>query len=130
MLRIAFDIGGTFTDCVLHDGDSGRVRALKISSTPGDPAEGVLAGLAALFSENAIDAAEVTAILHATTVATNAVIERKGAATALLTTKGFRDILIIGRQKRYETYDLYADKPTPLINRGNIFEVVDDNQMF
>jgi len=121
MLRIAFDIGGTFTDCVMLDGESGLVRALKWPSTPSNPADGVLAGLDRLLSET--DPAAVSTILHATTIATNAVIERKGAATALITTAGFRDVLIIGRQKRYETYDLYADKPVPLIRRHAIHEV-------
>jgi len=121
MLRIAFDIGGTFTDCVMLDAKRGLVRALKWPSTPANPADGVLAGLDGLLSQS--DPAAVATILHATTIATNAVIERKGAATALITTAGFRDVLIIGRQKRYETYDLYADKPTPLIRRHAIHEV-------
>ncbi|MBU2532395.1 MAG: hydantoinase/oxoprolinase family protein, partial [Alphaproteobacteria bacterium] len=69
------------------------------------------------------DGRDVTAMLHATTVATNAVLERKGAATGLITTEGFRDVLIIGRQKRYETYDLYIDKPKPLVQRRHIAEV-------
>jgi N-methylhydantoinase A len=123
MLRIAFDIGGTFTDCVFHNGDSGLVRALKVSSTPTNLAEGVLRGLDDLLCGTDIDRSEISAILHATTVATNAVIERKGAATALITTRGFRDVLIIGRQKRYETYDLYAKKPVPLLRRHCIHEV-------
>ena len=64
-------------------------------------------------------------VLHATTVATNAVLERKGAQTGLITTEGFRDVLIIGRQKRYETYDLYIDKPKPLVQRRHIAEVIE-----
>ena len=64
-------------------------------------------------------------VLHATTVATNAIIERKGGRTALITTDGFRDVLIIGRQKRYETYDLYIKPPKPLVQRRDIFEVVE-----
>ena len=123
MIRIAFDIGGTFTDCVLHDGASGRVRALKVPSTPADPAAGVLAGLDALLAEAGLTPDRIDAVLHATTAATNAVIERKGAPTALITTEGFRDVLIIGRQKRHETYDLYLDKSAPLIRRRHIFEV-------
>ena len=123
MLRIAFDIGGTFTDCVVQDADSGQVRVLKAPSTPQDPAQGVLHGLDALL--DGWDPADAEAVLHATTVATNAVIERKGAATALITTRGFRDVLIIGRQKRSDTYDLYADKPAPLIRRRHIHEVAE-----
>jgi N-methylhydantoinase A len=123
MIRIAFDIGGTFTDCVLHDSASGVVHALKQPSTPADPAEGVLAGLDALLARAKAKPEAIGAALHATTIATNAVLERKGAATALITTRGFRDVLIIGRQKRYETYDLYIDKPAPLIRRRHIHEV-------
>src|SRR5262249_49945794 len=67
----------------------------------------------------------VETVLHATTVATNAIIERKGAHVGLVTTEGFRDILIIGRQKRYETYDLYIDKPAPLLKRRHIHEVAE-----
>ncbi|MDP6706213.1 MAG: hydantoinase/oxoprolinase family protein [Alphaproteobacteria bacterium] len=123
MLRIAFDIGGTFTDCVLHDGASGAVHTLKTPSTAADPAEAVLQGLDALLETARATPDQVAAILHATTVATNAVIERKGAPTALITTRGFRDVLIIGRQKRQEIYDLYLDKPAPLVRRRDIHEV-------
>jgi len=125
MYRIAFDIGGTFTDCALHDGASGRVLTLKAPSTPADPARAVLESLDALLRQAEIEAGALAAVLHATTVATNAVIERKGAPTALITTKGFRDVLIIGRQKRHETYDLYLDKPTPLVPRRRIFEIAE-----
>ena len=121
MIRVAFDIGGTFTDFVLQDG--GASHFLKVPSTPHDPGEAVLAGLERLFSLAGIKAAAIDSVLHATTVATNAVLERKGAATGLITTEGFRDVLIIGRQKRYETYDLYIDKPEPLVPRRHISEV-------
>jgi N-methylhydantoinase A len=123
MIRIAFDIGGTFTDCVLHDAASGLVHALKQPTTPADPAQGVLQGLDALLARAGLAAQAIGAVLHATTIATNAVLERKGARCALITTRGFRDVLIIGRQKRYETYDLYIDKPVPLIARRHIHEV-------
>lgn len=121
MKRLAFDIGGTFTDFVLEDG--GSVFVLKVPTTPDNPANGVLQGLAQLEASDNLDCAELDTVLHATTVATNAIIERKGANTALITTQGFRDILIIGRQKRYETYDLYMEKPAPLLKRRDIFEV-------
>ena len=121
MKKLAFDIGGTFTDFVYEDGK--KTTTLKIPSTPLDPAEGVLNGLAQLKRDAALNIAELDIILHATTVATNAIIERKGGRTALITTAGFRDILIIGRQKRYETYDLYMQKPAPLIGRRDIFEI-------
>ncbi len=122
MIRAAFDIGGTFTDFVLIL-PRGRSRFLKIPTTPADPAQAVLAGFERLLGEAGVAAAEVDAVLHATTVATNAIIERKGSPTALITTRGFRDVLIIGRQKRYETYDLHMDKPPPLVKRRAIVEV-------
>ncbi|MGE0525328.1 MAG: hydantoinase/oxoprolinase N-terminal domain-containing protein, partial [Variibacter sp.] len=104
MIRIAFDIGGTFTDFVLEDTRTGKRHFGKLPSTPSEPARGVLDGLGEILQRTGVPAGDVTTLLHATTVATNAVLERKGAKTALITTKGFRDILIIGRQKRYETY--------------------------
>lgn len=125
MIRVAFDVGGTFTDFALQASDTGRSYFSKTPTTPADPAVAVLAGLDRLLGEAGIDAGAIDAVLHATTVATNAVIERKGGATALITTKGFRDILIIGRQKRYDTYDLYLDKPEPLVKRRAIFEVAE-----
>lgn len=123
MIRVAFDIGGTFTDFVLGDGRNSYF--LKVPSTPKDPSQAVLAGLGVLFQKAGINANAIDSVLHATTVATNAVLERKGAATGLITTDGFRDVLIIGRQKRYETYDLYIEKPKPLVPRRHIFEVVE-----
>ena len=123
MIRIAFDIGGTFTDFVLHDAASGDMRFSKVPSTPSKPADAVLAGIDALFEQLDIKPEEVEGSLHATTVATNAIIERKGNRTALVTTKGFRDVLLIARQKRYDTNDLYLEKPTPLVERADILEV-------
>jgi N-methylhydantoinase A len=123
MIRVAFDIGGTFTDFVLHDGRSGRTITGKVPTTPQDPSIAVVAGLRELLASAEIDGGDLVAVLHATTVATNAVLERKGAPTGLITTEGFRDVLLIGRQKRYETYDLYIDKPKPLVQRRHIVEV-------
>jgi N-methylhydantoinase A len=126
MIRVAFDIGGTFTDFVLHDdADGGGTHFLKVPSTPRDPGEAVMAGLEVLLDKAGIEAGAVDGVLHATTVATNAVLERKGAAAGLITTEGFRDVLIIGRQKRYETYDLYINKPEPLVARRHIAEVTE-----
>ena len=123
--RVGVDIGGTFTDIVLHDLHSARLRSHKVPSTPNDPAEAVLAGLESLFDEAGVSTRDIAAILHATTVATNTVLERKGAETGLITTEGFRDVLIIGRQKRYETYNLYLNKPAPLVQRRHIVEVAE-----
>ncbi len=121
--KIAFDIGGTFTDFVLENTADGTRRFAKVLSTHHRPSEAVLAGIRQLLEHGGIAAANVGSVLHATTIATNAIIERKGAQTALITTRGFRDVLLIGRQKRYEMFDLHLDKPKPLIARRDIFEV-------
>jgi N-methylhydantoinase A len=123
MIRIAFDIGGTFTDFVLHDAATGDMRFSKVPSTPDKPSEAVFAGIDAVLAQLDIKPEHVEGSLHATTVATNAILERKGNYTALITTKGFRDILLIARQKRYDTNDLYLEKPTPLVERADIFEI-------
>jgi len=123
LFRLAFDIGGTFTDFVLHDSATGRCHFLKLPSTPGAPQDAVLTGTGRLLGEAGVGAQEVRSLLHATTVATNAVLERKGAPTGLITTEGFKDVLIIGRQKRHEIYDLYISKPKPLVRRRDIAEV-------
>ena len=123
MIRLAFDIGGTFTDIVLHDSDSGALHVAKTLTTPDELARAVLDGLDDVLAQTETKADEVGGLLHATTVATNAILERRGASTALLTTEGFRDVLIIARQKRYETYNLYFQKPEPLTRRRHIYEV-------
>jgi N-methylhydantoinase A len=125
MIRVAFDIGGTFTDFVLSDDATGATHALKVPTSPANPGEAVIAGLEKLLAVTGMQGSAVDLVLHATTVATNAVLERKGAKTGLITTQGFRDVLIIGRQKRYETYDMYIDKPEPLVQRRHIAEVVE-----
>src|SRR5262249_40093845 len=98
MMRLAFDIGGTFTAFILHDGATGATHVLKVPPTPGDPSKAVIAGLEQLLERAGIAGKAIDMVLHATTVATNAVLERKGASTGLITTEGFRDVLIIGRQ--------------------------------
>ena len=123
---VGTDIGGTFTDFVLHDDARGTTRALKVPTTARDPSVAVIAGIEQLLALAQVAAQDVDSVLHATTVATNAVLEPKGAATGLVTTTGFRDVLIIGRQKRYETYDLYIDKPAPLVARRHIAAVAGD----
>lgn len=125
MIDIAFDIGGTFTDFVLRDTETGRTEIWKVPTTPRDPSRAVLDGLTARVRDGALHPNEVARALHATTIATNAILERKGSRTALLTTEGFRDILLIGRQKRYDTNNLHLDKPRPLVRRADIFEVAE-----
>jgi len=122
MLRLAFDIGGTFTDYVLEDRSTGRIRIWKVPTTP-EPAGGVEATLAQMIATGELTFEQVTSVIHATTVATNAILERKGARLAFVTTAGFRDVILIGRQKRYDMNDLYIDKPRPLVERSDIFAV-------
>ena len=123
MLRLGVDTGGTFTDFVLRDEASGASWFAKTLSTPSDPARATLEGIDRLASVRPFRLADVGEILIATTVATNAILERKGGRTALVTTRGFRDVLIMGRSKRFDTYDLWLDKPRPLVPRRAIHEV-------
>ena len=120
-LRFGFDIGGTFTDFVLIDEQSGAIRTHKTLTTPHDPALAVLQGWRELVS--AEDAPLVESAIHGTTLFTNALIERKGARAAFLTTKGFRDILEMGKEMRYDIYDLLLVLPEPLVPRRLRLEV-------
>ena len=113
--RLAVDIGGTFTDFALDHG--GRRTSAKVLTTPQAPEAGVLAGLALILERAGITAAEVGIIIHGTTLATNAIIERKGARTALLVTEGFRDSVEMAFENRFEQYDIFMDKPPPLVPR-------------
>ena len=108
--RLGIDIGGTFTDVVLI-GDDGTVLTQKVPSTPDNYAEGIAAGLAPLLPR------QIAEVVHGTTVATNTILERKGALTGLITTKGFRDVLEIGRLRYPRLYDLTWEKPLPLASR-------------
>lgn len=121
--RLGVDIGGTFTDLVLIDETSGALRVEKILTTPKDPAHAVEQGAQALLAGTGVAPGDVRAVVHGTTLATNALIERKGARTALLTTEGFRDALEIGREGRYDMYDLFIDPPSPLVPRHLRFEI-------
>lgn len=123
MYRIGIDVGGTFTDFVVVDESSGDVGFHKVPSTPHDPSEAIAQGIGAMLDERRIDAAQVAHIGHGTTVATNLVIERKGARTGLITTRGFRDVLEIGRQTRPHLYDYGIGKPPVLISREHRIEV-------
>jgi N-methylhydantoinase A/oxoprolinase/acetone carboxylase beta subunit len=123
MRRVGVDIGGTFTDLVLYDTESKRLTLHKVLTTPANPADGVLRGVAELLAQSETAAGDVDDVTYGTTVATNAVLERKGPPTALLTTAGFRDVLLIQRQARYDLFDLFIDKPKPLLRRRDIHEV-------
>src|SRR3989475_3341815 len=115
--RLGVDIGGTFTDLVVIDEATGTARLGNVLTTPKDPAHGVEEGIRALLDDAGVRPDEVRAVVHGTTLATNALIEKKGAKTALLTTAGFRDALEIGREGRYDMYDLFIDPPAPLVPR-------------
>ena len=121
--RLAIDVGGTFTDFVLIDDADGTVRFGKVLSTPDDPSKGSVAGAREALARYGIAAGAVRDVIHATTVATNAVLERKGAVTGLITTRGFRDTLEIGREARYDIYDLDLRVPAPLVDRPHRLEV-------
>jgi N-methylhydantoinase A len=114
-IRLGVDIGGTFTDVALEIGE--RRFTGKILTTPHAPADGVLAALRLVTAEAGVEPGEVGVIIHGTTLATNALIERKGARTALLTTEGFRDVVEIRHENRFEQYDVNIDLPPPLVPR-------------
>ena len=115
--RVGVDIGGTFTDVVVIDERSGAIRVVKVPTTPADPSQGFLDGLAAAFARFGIAPDRVTFAVHGTTIATNTIIEGKGAAAGLLTSAGFSDVLEIAYQTRPTLYDVFYDKPKPLVPR-------------
>src|SRR4051794_11323048 len=103
--RLAIDVGGTFTDLVLLDDATGRLHLGKILTTPDDPSRAILDGVERLLASARVAPARVSQVIHATTLVDNAVIEGKGARTALVTTRGFRDVLSLAREFRYDIYD-------------------------
>ena len=123
--RIGFDIGGTFTDFILLDTVRGEIRLHKCLTTPRDPSIGALAGLASLLDAAGLTPGDITDIVHGTTLVTNALIERSGARLGLITTAGFRDILEMGTEQRYDIYDLFLKFPEPLVPRRHRLEVAE-----
>jgi N-methylhydantoinase A len=123
--RLGIDIGGTFTDGVFIDEESGQVYIEKVPTTPQDPSTGFLNTLEMFVDAGALDLRRLRSVIHGTTVATNALLERRGARVGLVVTAGFRDILEIGRQVRYELYNLQTEKPPPLIPRERCVEVLE-----
>ena len=113
--RLAVDIGGTFTDVVV-DG-MGRMETCKVLTTSQAPEKAVLTGIETVLALSGLKPADIGILIHGTTLATNAIIERKGAVTALITTEGFRDILDIAYETRFDQYDVFIDKTEPLIPR-------------
>ena len=114
--RVGVDIGGTFTDIVFL-GEDGRVLTKKVSSTVDDYAQAIVDGLAEIYEEHALAGADITELLHGTTVGSNAILENKGARTGLITTEGFRDVLEIRTLRMPRLYDLHWEKPAPLVER-------------
>jgi N-methylhydantoinase A len=121
-VRVAVDIGGTFTDIVVLS-SAGALHESKVATTPEDPSRAVVAGLAALLEDLALAPERVTEVLHGTTVGSNTILQRTGALTGLITTRGFRDVLEIGRIRMPDMFDLSWDKPKPLVPRRYRLEV-------
>ncbi|UCH25995.1 MAG: hypothetical protein JSV66_19105, partial [Trueperaceae bacterium] len=118
-LRIGIDVGGTFTDLVAYDPERRELHEHKILTTSSQPSLGILTGLRQLLERGgyASSALEAATIIHGTTLVANALIERKGASTALITTDGARDILETGKENRYDPYDRLLTRPSPLVPR-------------
>ena len=121
--RVGSDIGGTFTDLILASEDGQTFQVGKVLTTPERPDDAVIAGIESVLAATGVAPGQVSHVLHGTTLFTNAIIERKGARTALVTTRGFRDAVEIAREHRYDMYDLYMQRPRPLAPRHLRFEL-------
>ena len=122
-LRFGVDTGGTFTDVCAYDDQTGRVHVHKVSSTPDDPGRAIVQGLTELLGRLDRPIEDVAYFAHGTTVGTNALLTNSGVPTGLITTRGFRDLLELGRGRRPDMYDPRADKPLPLVPRHLRLEV-------
>ena len=122
---MGIDIGGTFTDFVLLEQTTGRVMTGKVLTRVDDLAGGVLHGVHELLTKHRIAGAHIRKVVHGTTLATNALIERRGARTALIVTRGFRDLLELARESRYDIFDIDLAVPKPLVPRRHVFEVTE-----
>jgi N-methylhydantoinase A len=123
--RIGVDIGGTFTDVAMVEENTGQIGIAKVPTTPLDFAEGVLNGLSSALTRAGIKSDDVSLLSHATTIVTNALLEGKGARTAFIGTRGFRDILELRRSVRIDMYDLFQDSPPVLVDRPRRFEITE-----
>ncbi|MCS7019551.1 MAG: hydantoinase/oxoprolinase family protein [Cytophagales bacterium] len=117
-MKLGIDIGGTFTDLVLLNESTGELHFGKTLTTYDDPSNGIIKGTTELLARVGVSASQISTIVHGTTLVTNAVIERRGAPTGLITTKGFEDVLEIGRELRYDIYDIRLSMPEPLVPRN------------
>ena len=117
--RIAIDVGGTFTDVVSLNIDSGKLKFDKVPTTPSDPQQGVLAGM----DSAGVAREDITFFVHGTTLGLNALLTRRGARMGIITTKGFRDVYLLGRTDRIPMFDFKYKKPKSLVTRNHIFEV-------
>lgn len=124
-LRLGCDVGGTFTDFLLHDPETGAIETLKVATTPDAPERGVMTGLDSLVAARPGLLADLSALIHGTTLVINAILERKGAETALIATRGFPDILETRREIRYDIYDIRQRYPEPLVPRRRRREVTE-----
>ena len=123
--RIGVDIGGTFTDVVLWDVANSRTEKTKLLTTPDDPSVAVMDGIRRIMENYDIAPSEIEAVIHGTTLVANALIERKGVKTGLITTRGFKDVLDIGREWRYDLFDLEIEMPTPIADRPDRREITE-----
>ena len=124
-LRLGCDVGGTFTDFLLHDSESGEITTLKVPTTSDAPEDGVMQGLATLSGQHLDLMGNLSTLIHGTTLVINAILERKGAETALVATRGFPDILETRREIRYDIYDIRQRFPAPLVPRRRRREVTE-----
>lgn len=124
-VRIGVDIGGTFTDVVLWDMEGAATHNTKLLTTPDDPSRAVMDGIGRILDQHGIAPGDVEAVIHGTTLVANALIERKGVKTGLITTRGFRDVLEIGREWRYDLFDLAIEMPIPIAERSVRAEITE-----
>lgn len=123
--RIGVDVGGTFTDLVLHDPVRKLALTGKLLTTPEDPSIAIVNGITRILSEAGLEPADLHSVVHGTTLVTNTIIERTGATVGLITTQGFRDTIEIGRETRYDLYDLFLERPPVVVPRSRRLEVAE-----
>src|SRR5262245_5360291 len=121
--RLGIDIGGTFTDFCLMNESNGKLMSVKVPSTPASPEKSVIEGIRMYGKRYGVPAEAIRYFAHGTTIAINTVIERKGAKTGLLVTKGFKDILNLGRSRLPDIFDFFTEKPEPLVARRHVKEI-------